>query len=185
MTTTNGSSVGKTTRASRRDHGVERSGVAPGTIDTVIAFEDLTAGRRFDLGTVVVDPDEMLAFSRRFDPQPFHVDAEAARTSLFGGLCASGWFTSSLWMRCYVDAVLSQADSLGSPGGEIAWPAPVFPGDTLHAVMEIVSARASASRPRLGLVTLVGSMERAGGAGQPAVTVFRGRFTGMFGRRAE
>jgi acyl dehydratase len=148
----------------------------------VIAFEDLAAGRRFDLGTVVVDHDEMLAFNRRFDPQPFHVDAEAAASSLFGGLCASGWFTASLWMRCYVDGLLSRSLSLGSPGGdEIAWPAPVFPGDTLVAAMEILSARPSASRPQLGLITLLGTMERAGDT--PA-TVFRSRFTGMFGRRS-
>lgn len=147
----------------------------------MITFEDLTVGRRFDLGSVVVDHDEMLAFNRRFDPQPFHVDAEAARESLFGGLCASGWFTASLWMRCYVDGLLSGSLSLGSPGGdELAWPAPVFPGDELVASMEIVAARPSASRPQLGLVTLVATMDR----GPEPVTVFRARFTGMFGRRS-
>lgn len=154
-----------------------------GTITAVTApevwFEDLPAGRRIALGSVVVDRDEMLAFNRRFDPQPFHVDEEAARASLFGGLCASGWFTASLWMRCYVDAVLSRSASMGSPGGdEISWPAPVFPGDRLEAGMEIVAARASASRPQLGLVTLTGSLTRDDGT-----AVFRARFTGMFGRR--
>jgi acyl dehydratase len=63
---------------------------------THLSFEDLTPERRFDLGSVTVERDEMLAFNRRFDPQPFHVDEEAARSSLFGGLCASGWFTASL-----------------------------------------------------------------------------------------
>ena len=119
-----------------------------------VFFEDLPAGRRIALGSVVVDRDEMLAFNRRFDPQPFHVDEDAAKASLFGGLCASGWFTASLWMRCYVDALLCRSASLGSPGGdEIAWPAPVFPGDRLDATMEVVAARASASRPQLGLIT--------------------------------
>ena len=125
----------------------------------VIAFEDLPAGRQFDLGRVLVDREEMLAFNRRFDPQPFHLDEEAAKESLLGGLCASGWFTASLWMRCYVDTVLASSTSLGSPGGdEIAWPAPVFPGDELAAA-------------------LVGTMTRGE---QP---VFRSRFTGMFGLR--
>lgn len=142
-------------------------------------FEDLPAGRSVALGTVVVDRDEMLAFNRRFDPQPFHVDEQVARSSLFGGLCASGWFTASLWMRCYVDSVLSRAASLGSPGGdEIAWPAPVFPGDRLEAGMEVVAARVSASRPALGLITLTGTLLRDG-----TTEVFRARFTGMFGRR--
>jgi acyl dehydratase len=143
-----------------------------------VFFEDLPAGRRIELGQVVVDRDEMLAFNRRFDPQPFHVDEDAARASLFGGLCASGWFTASLWMRCYVDGLLSRSASLGSPGGdEIAWPAPVFPGDRLDAGMEIAAARASRSRPELGLVTLTGTLTRDG------TEVFRGRFTGMFARR--
>ena len=162
----------------------------------MIAFEDLTVGRLFDLGSVRVDRDEMLAFNRRFDPQPFHLDEEAARDSLLGGLCASGWFTASLWMRCYVDTVLASSTSLGSPGGdEIAWPAPVFPGDELAAALEIAGARRSASRPELGLITLVGTMTRTdvdgaadangtamNGTTEPR-TVFRSRFTGMFGLR--
>ncbi|MDN5859831.1 MAG: acyl dehydratase, partial [Pseudonocardia sp.] len=90
-------------------------------------FEDLTAGRVFDLGTVTIDRDEMIAFARRFDPQPFHIDEQAGQESIFGRLAASGWYTSSLWMRAYVDHVLARAASLGSPGGdEVAWPAPVF-----------------------------------------------------------
>jgi acyl dehydratase len=147
-----------------------------------VFFEDLPAGHHVDLGTVVVDRDEMLAFNRRFDPQPFHVDEDAARASLFGRLAASGWFTASLWMRCYVDGLLSRSASLGSPGGdEIAWPAPVFPGDTLAAAMDVVAARRSTSRPELGLVTLRGTLTKS--TGTPA-EVFRARFTGMFGLRS-
>lgn len=146
---------------------------------TGLAFEDLTPGRVFDLGSTVVDRDEMAAFARRFDPQPFHVDEDAAAASLFGGLAASGWFTAGLWMRLYVDAVLSRATSLGSPGGEeIAWPAPVFAGDELRATMEVLDARRSASRPGLGLVRLRARMDRAG------TDVFRSTFTGMFGTRS-
>lgn len=143
-----------------------------------IAFEDLVPGRVFDLGSTVVDRDEMVAFARRFDPQPFHLDETAAATSLFGGLAASGWFTAGLWMRLYVDGLLSRATSLGSPGGEdLAWPAPVFAGDELHATMEVLDARRSASRPGLGLVRLRARLERAG------TEVYRSTFTGMFGTR--
>lgn len=144
----------------------------------MISFEDLTEGRTFDLGATVVDRDEMVAFSRRFDPQPFHLDEDAAAASLFGGLAASGWFTAGLWMRAYVDGLLNHSLSLGSPGGqEIAWPSPVFAGDELHASMEIVLARRSRSRPELGLVTLRAQLHRDG------TEVFRAVFTGMFGTR--
>ncbi len=93
---------------------------------TELAFEDFTPGRVFDLGTQVADREEMIAFARRFDPQPFHLDEEAAKASVLGGLCASGWFTASLWMRAFVDGVLSKSTSQGSPGGtSFAWPAPM------------------------------------------------------------
>jgi acyl dehydratase len=111
-----------------------------------LAFEDFTPGRVFDLGTTVVDRDEMVAFARRFDPQPFHLDEQAAARSMFKGLAASGWFTAGLWMRAYADTVLNHATSMGSPGGEeIAWPAPVFAGDVLAASMEVLEARLSRS----------------------------------------
>ena len=143
-----------------------------------LAFEDLTPGRVFDLGTMVVERDEMLAFARRFDPQPFHVDEEAGKASIFGALAASGWFTAGLWMRAYVDGVLARTASLGSPGGEeIAWPAPVFAGDELRATMEVVEARRSRSRPNLGLVKLRAWMHRGD------EVVYRSTFTGMFGTR--
>jgi acyl dehydratase len=143
-----------------------------------IAFEDLVPGRVFDLGTTVVDRDEMVAFARRFDPQPFHVDEEAGRASVFGALAASGWFTAGLWMRAYADGVLSRATALGSPGGEeISWPAPVFAGDELRASMEVLDARRSRSRPRLGLVRLRATTHRGD------QLVYRSVFTGMFGTR--
>lgn len=145
-----------------------------------IAFEDLTAGRMFDLGTTVVDRDEMIAFARRFDPQPFHLDEQAAASSIFGGLAASGWFTAGLWMRAYVDGVLSRATALGSPGGEeISWPAPVFAGDALRASMRVLEARRSRSRPEMGLVKLRALLHR------DDVEVFRSTFTGMFGTREQ
>jgi acyl dehydratase len=140
-----------------------------------ITFADFAPGRVFDLGTTVVDGAEMVAFARRFDPQPFHLDEAAAAGSMFGGLAASGWFTAGLWMRAYVDGVLSRADGLGSPGGEqISWPAPVFAGDELRAAMEVLDARRSRSRPELGLVRLRATMHRAD------ELVFSSTFTGMF-----
>jgi acyl dehydratase len=120
----------------------------------------------------------MVAFARRFDPQPFHVDDDAAKTSWFGALAASGWFTAGLWMRLYVDEVLNKAPSLGSPGGEeLSWPAPVFAGDKLRASMEVLEARKSRSRPGLGLVRLRARMHRGD------VLVYHSTFTGMFGTR--
>ncbi|MBN9108624.1 MAG: MaoC family dehydratase [Pseudonocardia sp.] len=143
-----------------------------------LAFEDLTPGRTFDLGTITVDRDEMIAFARRFDPQPFHLDDEAGKQSVFGDLAASGWFTASLWMRAYADAVLLRSTSLASPGGErIRWPAPVFGGDVLTPTLEILDARRSRSRPEMGLVTLGARMHRGD------TLVYSADFTGMFGVR--
>lgn len=140
---------------------------------TRLAFPDFVQGRVFELGTVTIDQDEMTAFARRFDPQPFHVDPVAgADNPVLGGLCASGWFTASLWMRAWVDGVLSRTDSLGSPGGgECTWPAPVFPGDELTARAEVLGARMSRSKPWLGLVDVRATMHR----GEDCV--FRFRFT--------
>jgi acyl dehydratase len=144
-----------------------------------LTFEDFTPGRVFALGSTVVDRDEMVAFAARFDPQPFHVDEEAGKASIFGGLAASGWFTAALWMRAYADGVLARAASLGSPGGEeIAWPAPVFAGDELRASVEVVQARRSRSRPTLGLVKVRAWLHRGD------EVVFRSTFTGMFGTRS-
>lgn len=143
------------------------------------AYEDFSTGDVIELGAVTVDRQEMLAFNRRFDPQPFHVDDAAAKASILGGLCASGWFTCSLWMRAYVDAVLSDSTSQGSPGGrELSWPAPVFPGDALTCRATIGATRLSASRPGLGLVEIVGSAWRGD------TKVLGMMFTGIFGIRS-
>ena len=127
----------------------------------MIAFEDLPAGRIIPLGEVVVDRNDMVDFAKRFDPQPFHLDEEAGRNSIFGGLSASGWYTASLWMRSYVDAVVSNSTSQGSPGvRELTWHAPVFAGDRLTFQVEVLSARLSRSRPNLGLVEMRGTAHR-------------------------
>lgn len=144
------------------------------------AFEDFRSGEVIDLGTVVVDRAEMLAFARRFDPQPFHTDEAAARASVLGGLCASGWFTCSLWMRAYVDGVLAGSTSQGSPGGrDLSWPAPVFPGDALACRAEIGTVRLSRSRPGLGLVEVTGTSWRGD------TRVLGMTFTGLFAVRGD
>ena len=109
----------------------------------------------------------MLAFARRFDPQPFHTDPVAAADSVLGGLCASGWFTCALWMRAYADAVLAGSTSQGSPGGsEIAWPAPVFPGETLRSSVEVVDTRRSSEPAAAGVGDHHGQV-RGGRTGRP------------------
>ncbi|MGH9076609.1 MAG: MaoC/PaaZ C-terminal domain-containing protein [Acidimicrobiales bacterium] len=128
---------------------------------------------------MAVDAQEMVAFARRFDPQPFHLSDDAAGP--FGGLVASGWFTASLWMRAYVDNVLGGADSRGSPGvDELRWRRPVRPGDVLTATMTVLEAHRSASHPDRGTVTIAAEMVAAGGG---VVMTMRAR--AIFGVRPE
>jgi acyl dehydratase len=140
-----------------------------------LAFEDFTPGRVFDLGTMTADREEMVEFARRYDPQPFHLDEEAAKDSIFGGLAASGWFTACLWMRAYADEVLLRSTGQGSPGGtQFAWLRPLFPGDVVRATAEVLTARPSRSRPGLGIVEMRAELLRA------EELLFRCDFTGMF-----
>jgi acyl dehydratase len=116
-------------------------------------FEDFQVGDAFDLGTIQVTAEEIIAFARQFDPQPFHLDAEQAKDSIFGGLVASGWHTTSLFMRLLVDGLLRETVSIGSPGvDEIRWLRPLRPGDTLRARFTILECTPSRSRPHMGVV---------------------------------
>ena len=116
-------------------------------------FEDYVPGSVVDCGTIAVERDELLAFGRRFDPQPFHADPDAAAKGPFGGLIASGWHTCALTMRLFVDRYISSVASLASPGVEsLKWLAPVRPGDTLHVVITVLDARRSRSKPDRGVV---------------------------------
>ena len=116
-------------------------------------WEDQTVDSVRDLGSITPTAEEIIAFATQFDPQPFHIDAEAAKSSVFGGLCASGWHTCSMAMRLMVDNFLSQSSSQGSPGLEnIRWLKPVFPGDTLRLESRVLERRLMSKRPNLGLV---------------------------------
>ena len=116
-------------------------------------FEDYVPGAVHNLGSVVVDEQEVVSFARKFDPQPFHLDKEQAEQSAFGGLIASGWHTASLTMRLIVDHYLSDVSSEGSPGiDELRWLRPVRPGDQLTVRITILDTRRSRSRPERGIV---------------------------------
>lgn len=144
-----------------------------------ICFEDFTPGRVFELGSVEVSEDEIVEFATRFDPQPFHIDPEAAAETIFNGLIASGWHTCSMCMRLLVDGLLRDSTSLGSPGMEqIRWIVPVRPGDRLTARSTVEEARPSSSKPDRGTVTLLTEM-----ANQDGVVVMTMRGMGMYGRR--
>jgi acyl dehydratase len=116
-------------------------------------FEDVAVGETDVLGSHTVTESEVLRFARRYDPQPFHTDPEGARSSIFGGLIASGWHTCAIMMRLSVEAARrKQAVTTGSPGiDSCRWLKPVRPGDTLTARSEVLEARPSRSKP-IGLV---------------------------------
>ncbi len=119
-----------------------------------IFFEDLEIGVAETFGSYAVTKEEVIDFASKYDPQPFHLDEEVAKQSVFGGLCASGWHTCAMTMRLLVDHMMAQGFAgMGSPGvDEIKWKRPVFPGDTLSVRGELVEKRDSQSRPNLGLV---------------------------------
>jgi len=118
-----------------------------------VFFEDFQIGSVREYGAYEVTRDAIIAFAREFDPQPFHLDEEAGRKSLLGGLAASGWHTASISMRINVDHLLADAACLGSPGiEELRWLKPVRPGDVLRVRSEVLNARVSRSRPDMGLV---------------------------------
>ena len=96
-------------------------------------FDDFAPGQDIDLGTRTVTEEEIVAFARDYDPQPFHVDREAAAHSIYGGVIASGWHTCGMMMRMVVDGLLNRSASMGSPGLDgVRWLAPVRAGDTLN-----------------------------------------------------
>lgn len=117
-------------------------------------LEDLSPGDRFTSGEHALDAAQIVEFANRFDPQPFHLDEEAAKGTFFQGLAASGWHTASITMRLLVQSGLPLADGVIGSGGEIQWPRPTRPGDVLHVESEVVEVTPSRSRPERGMVVV-------------------------------
>jgi acyl dehydratase len=117
-------------------------------------LDDLHVGQRFAAGPVSVTAPEIVRFAREFDPQPFHLDDEAAKATMFEGLAASGWHTASLTMRMLTDGGIPIATGVIGIGGEIAWPKPVRPGDTLRVESEVLAIAPSRSKPNQAIVTI-------------------------------
>ena len=147
--------------------------------EPTLFFEDFAPGDVIELGIYEMTEDEIIDFGRRFDPQYFHTDPQAAVDSPFGGLIASGWHTVSAWARLWIDTVVSRADGRGSPGmQEVRWFEPVRPGDLLTATVEILDARPSSRHADRGTVFIGCKMTNQHGR---VVMSCHGR--GLFGRR--
>ncbi|MES2414967.1 MAG: MaoC family dehydratase [Pseudomonadota bacterium] len=114
-------------------------------------MDDLQPGMRFSSAEHVIDEAQIKAFATQFDPQPFHLDNEAAKATLFGGLAASGWHTAAITMRLLVTSGLPLAGGIIGASGELAWPKPTRPGDVMHVESEVVSVTPSRSKPDRGM----------------------------------
>lgn len=142
-------------------------------------WDDFTAGEVTEIGPVTVSEDEIVEFASRYDPQFFHIDAEAAKDGPFGGLIASGWHTTALFMGMFVRAILLDTASLGSPGiDELRWTAPVRPGDTLTGRVTVDEVRESSKNPERGTVLTTSEVFN-----QDGTLVMRIRARGFFARR--
>src|ERR1700719_3761147 len=116
-------------------------------------LDDFAVGQTFGSGRMRTDEDRIKSFAAEFDPQPFHLDPEAARKSLFGGLAASGWHTAALTMRLLVESEIKPAGGIVGVGfDELRWPRPVRPGDELRLESEVLDVRPSKSGPQQGLI---------------------------------
>ena len=124
------------------------------TNPAALYLDDLTPGQRFTSATRQVDAAEIKTFARQYDPQPFHLDEEDARDTFFGGLAASGWHVAAITMSLLVEGGAPIAGGVVGAGGEIAWPRPTRPGDSLQVTSEVVEIVPSKSRPNRGMVTL-------------------------------
>ena len=115
-------------------------------------FEDVVVGDVRLTASKLVERDEIIAFARQFDPQPFHIDETAAKASIYGGLIASGWHTAAMTMRLMVDSFTGRISSTGSPGfDDLRWLKPVRPGDRIHVRQTCIEKIPSKSRPSLGV----------------------------------
>ena len=122
--------------------------------DPRLYLDDLHVGQRFASRTHVIDKAQIKSFARQFDPQPFHQDEKAAANTLFAGLAASGWHTAAITMRLLVESGLPLEGGIIGTSGEITWPKPTRPGDTLQVESEVVEITPSRSRPDRGMATV-------------------------------
>jgi acyl dehydratase len=142
-------------------------------------FEDFAVGDVHELGSRSLSEDQIIAFAREFDPQSFHIDPEAAKSSAFGTLVASGWHTVAAFMSLLVKGLLNDTASMGSPGIEgIQWLRPVKPGDRLNASIRVLETTPSKSRPDRGIVKTEGRLTN-----QDGDLVMTLRAVNFFGRR--
>ena len=121
---------------------------------TELYLEDFTVGRRFTSTAHTLDAQQVKAFARQFDPQPFHLDEDAAKNTFFQGLAASGWHTAAITMSLLVKSGMPIAGGVIGAGGEITWPRPTRPGDMLTVESEVLAVTPSSSRPERGMITV-------------------------------
>ena len=119
---------------------------------TTLFLDDLSVGQRFSSASHTIDEAQIKAFAVQFDPQPFHLDDEAAKATLFGGLAASGWHTAAITMKLLVASGLPLRGGIIGSGGEVSWPRPTRPGDTLTVLSEIEEITPSRSKPDRGMI---------------------------------
>ncbi len=130
----------------------------------MLYFKDFPPGRSLPLASKLVTADEIVEFAAEFDPQPMHIDEEAGKASILGGLSASGWHTASMFMRMMYDGWLSSSSSEGSPGIEfMEWKRPVLAGDTLSGRSTVLESRTLRSRPGIGMVKFLHEVENQRG----------------------
>jgi len=144
-----------------------------------ICYEDFKVGEVSTFGPRLVTREEIISFASEFDPQPMHLDEEAAKKSLLKGLSASGWHSCAMMMRMLYDGFISQSSSLGGPGiDEMRWIKPVRPGDQLTCRMTVLDKRDSNSRPQMGFVRFNLEM-----LNQHNEVVLQASWPAMFGKR--
>ena len=137
----------------------------------LLHYEDFSVGQVIDLGPYRVTKQEIIAFAREFDPQAFHLDEEAAKASILGGLCASGWHNCAMLMRMMWDSYLNRSAGMGSNGlSEARWLKPVYAGETLAGNMTVLNKRVSAKRPEMGILECRWQLFNTGGEQKVDVT---------------
>ncbi|WP_375412652.1 MaoC/PaaZ C-terminal domain-containing protein [uncultured Bradyrhizobium sp.] len=139
--------------------------------------DDFSVGAKFSIGEYRISASDIIDFATKFDPQPYHTSASAAEKSVFRGLVASGWHSAAIWMRLYVDHMLTDAAVEGSPGvDELRWRAPVRPDDVLTGSVEVIELKHSAFRRDIVTVFKKGALHRPGDAGPVLSLILQSRY---------